>query len=129
MIFLLEKKLYIYRIFLKSPYLTYFWKFWYETVVIATDITLYLLTELGAPKVIKYNALVSFYYEVSLGSFEVEICIFSPNKRPGAWSNFLSLQSRVFIRSEFCDDTIWIFILNDWWTEKYAVTSQPCLYT
>ena len=69
MIFLLEKKLYIYRIFLKSPYLTYFWKFWYETVVIATDITLYLLTELGAPKVIKYNALVSFYYEVSLGSF------------------------------------------------------------
>ena len=43
--------------------------FLYVTVVIATDVTLYLLTVLEVLKVMQCITLVSFFSEISIGSF------------------------------------------------------------
>ena len=43
--------------------------FWYVIVVIATDVILYLLSVLDALKVIQCITLVSFFSEISIGSF------------------------------------------------------------
>ena len=56
----------------------------FSVVVIATNVTLYLLTVLDGLKVIQCITLVSIFFEISIGNlklFEVEICIFSLIKK------------------------------------------------
>ena len=65
-----------------------FWPFWNVTVVIATDVTLYLLTVLDALKIIQCITIVLFFSEISIGNFWVcnlHIFTFQVKSPPSLW--------------------------------------------